>query len=139
MRRGVRPLALALFGVGVGVWVGAGLGPAAAPWAVGACLVAIALSFFGAETDPVADPRNPAAERPPAFRELGPAVERILRLAEEQAGAVVDEARREAERIVAAARSDAVGGSSRDEVAGPGTRFETLTDNQWRTGEGGHS
>ncbi|MEU4679969.1 hypothetical protein [Micromonospora sp. NPDC023737] len=139
MRRGVMLLALSSFGVGVGVWVGAGVGPAAIPWAVGACLVGIALSFFGAETNPVADPQNPSAERPATFAALGPAVERILRLAEEQAEAVVDEARREAERIVAAARSDAIGGTSRDEVAGPGTRFETQPDNQRRTGEGGHS
>lgn len=139
MRRGVRLLALSLFGVGVGVWVGANLGPAAIPWAVGACLVGIALSFFGAEKDSVADPRNPSAERPPTFAELGPAVERILRLAEEQAEAVVDEARREAERIVAAARSDAAGGTRRDEAARPGIRFETPTDNQRRTGEGRHS
>jgi hypothetical protein len=115
-----RALALPLVGLGIGMGIGAGFGSIAVWWAVVVALVGIALSFVGSrEPSLTAESQGPPASRQPRLADLGSSVEQILRLAEEQADDHRQEPKREAERILAAARleADAIVDAARTESA----------------------
>ncbi|WP_328653524.1 hypothetical protein OG598_06565 [Micromonospora sp. NBC_00330] len=121
--------AAALFGLGVGLVVGPALGPVAIWLGVAVAALGIGLSLIGtAESDLVRDGMvdrdEPAGDRSaagtagvaerqrrnanrPTFAHLGPQVERILKLAEEQADDHLNAARLDAEKTVNAARQEA--------------------------------
>ncbi|MGW3892365.1 hypothetical protein ACWD69_27100 [Micromonospora chokoriensis] len=117
-----------LVGLGVGAAAGPSLGPAAAWSGVAIAALGVALLLVGTRgpdlvRDGVIDDEEEgevpdggaatAVERRPrnrqrsTFAHLGPHVEQILRLAEEQASTIVEDARLESERLVAAARREA--------------------------------
>ncbi|MEU7650668.1 hypothetical protein AB0C42_18145 [Micromonospora taraxaci] len=117
-----------LVGLGVGAAAGPSLGPAAAWSGIAIAALGVALFLLGTrESDLVGDggiddeeeaempddgaatavERRPRIRQRSTFAHLGPHVEQILRLAEEQASTIVKDARRESERLVAAARREA--------------------------------
>ncbi|MBM0203130.1 hypothetical protein JNW90_08485 [Micromonospora sp. STR1s_5] len=131
MRKPAKTAAV-LFGLGVGVAVGSSLGPDAVWPGVAVAALGIGLSLIGTtESDLVEDglanrdePTGVAgdgtatgtagvAERQrrranrSTFAHLGPQVEKILKLAEEQADDVLNAAQLDAEKTVSAARREA--------------------------------
>ncbi|WP_327041032.1 hypothetical protein OG400_27135 [Micromonospora ureilytica] len=131
MRKPVKTAAV-LFGLGVGVAVGPSLGAGAVWPGVAVAALGIALSLIGTTEsdlvgDGLADRDEPAgaagdatakgsvgaAERKrrnanrPTFANLGPRVEQILKLAEEQADDHLNAAKLDADKIVSAARQEA--------------------------------
>lgn len=149
MRKPAKTAAV-LVGLGVGAMVGSFLGPAAVWVGAAVAALGVGLSLVGTSaSDLVGDgpadrragagadagdgdgdgdgtnPESPASGRrrkpePVTFAHLGPRVEELLRIAEEQAEDVRAEARREAERIEAAARQEAetILDRAREEAAG---------------------
>ncbi len=107
MRRRLRYLSLVTIGLGIGAVAGGSIGTGAR-WAGGALIfVAAVLAVLGS-ADPTPAPDNLAREGKRAtLSGLGTQVERILRLAEEQASAHRAQAQRQADEIVAAARAEA--------------------------------
>lgn len=99
-------IAAVLVGLGVGAMVGPFLGPAALWSGVAVAALGVVLTLIGTTTGTAVTARRQEPERI-TFAHLGPRVEEILRIAEEQAEDVRAEARREAERIEAAARQEA--------------------------------
>ena len=122
--------AAALFGLGVGLVVGPALGPVAVWLGVAVAALGIGLSLIGTAESDLVEGRHwsTATSRPatdtaagtagvvndsggtpnrPTFAHLGPQVERILKLAEEQADDHLNAARLDAEKTVNAARQEA--------------------------------
>lgn len=137
MRKPAKTAAL-LFGLGVGAAVGPSLGAAAALWSgVAVAALGIGLALLGdSEPDLMADGMvgrdgNSASadtsydewrqrhERP-TLSGLGTRVEQILKLAENQANDHRNEAKRESEQLVAAARQEAetIVSRAHDQAAG---------------------
>ncbi|MEV1155822.1 hypothetical protein AB0J27_10495 [Micromonospora chokoriensis] len=126
MRKPAKTAAL-LVGLGVGAAAGPSLGPAAAWSGIAIGALGVALFLVGTrEPDLVGDvgiddekaempddgaatavERRPRNRQRSTFAHLGPHMEQILRLAEEQASTIVEDARLESERLVAAARREA--------------------------------
>jgi hypothetical protein len=119
MRKPVKTAAV-LVGLGVGVAVGPSLGPAGVWSGVAIATLGVALSLVGTTEsedagvagDGTTTGAAVVAERRqdrqgPTFSDLGPYVEQLLSLAEEQADQHRAEARLEAEEIVTAARREA--------------------------------
>lgn len=118
MRKPAKTAAL-LVGLGAGAAVGPSLGPVAVWSGVTIAALGVALFLVGTRRPDLVrdgdidDGAATAVERRPRIRQrstfahLGPHVEQILRLAEEQASTIVDDARLESERLVAAARREA--------------------------------
>jgi len=108
MRKPAKTAAV-LVGLGVGALVGPSLGPAAVWFGVAMAALGVVLSLVGrTEPDLVGDSLVDRDDNQrPTLSGLSTRVEQILRLAEEQADDHRTEARREAERIVAAARREA--------------------------------
>jgi hypothetical protein len=95
-------LPMLLIGLGAGAVVGVFFGLGVVWWILGIGAVGVVLSFAGPRrTKTVPAPRGQDTA------DLGTNVERILRLAEEQAHQRRDDARREAERILAEAKTEA--------------------------------
>ncbi|MFK4245934.1 hypothetical protein ACI2KV_23925 [Micromonospora chokoriensis] len=139
MRKPAKTAAL-LVGLGVGAAAGPSLGPAAAWSGIAIGALGVALFLVGTrESDLVGDvgiddeeaevpydgaatavERRPRIRQRSTFAHLGPHVEQILRLAEEQASTIVEDARLESERLVAAARreADAHPNLAREQTAG---------------------
>lgn len=136
MRKPAKTAAL-LFGLGVGAAVGPSLGTAALWSGVAVAALGVGLAMVGeSEADLVADGTagrdgsgtstdtsyeewRQRHERP-TLSGLGTQVERILKLAEEQANDHRAEARRESEELVTAARQEAetILSRARDQAAG---------------------
>ncbi|MGW3786493.1 hypothetical protein ACWD5Z_18065 [Micromonospora chokoriensis] len=138
MRKPAKTAAL-LVGLGVGAAAGPPLGPAAAWSGIAIGALGVALFLVGTrEPDLVGDvgiddeeeaempddgaatavERRPRNRQRSTFAHLGPHVEQILRLAEEQASTIVETARLESERLVAAARREADAHLAREQTAG---------------------
>ncbi|MGW5578582.1 hypothetical protein [Micromonospora chokoriensis] len=116
-----------LVGLGVGAAAGPSLGPAALWSGVAIAALGVALFLLGTREPGIvrdggiddeeaeapddgtatAVGRRPRIRQRSTFAHLGPHVEQILRLAEEQANTIVEDARLESERLVAAARREA--------------------------------
>jgi len=123
MRHRLRYLALLAIGLGIGTAAGGSIGTGAVWVGGGLIFVAAVLAAIGsADTTPTVGvpPDNLAREgRRATLSGLGTQVERILRLAEEQAAAHRAQAQREADEIVAAARAEAQAVLDRARAAGP--------------------
>jgi gas vesicle protein len=136
MRKPAKTAAL-LFGLGVGAAVGPSLGTAALWPAVAVAALGVGLAMVGeSEPDLIADRTvdsdGNSASADTSFEEwrqrherptlsgLGTQVERILKLAEEQANDHRADAKRESEDLVAAARQEAetILSRARDQAAG---------------------
>ncbi|MDG4832768.1 hypothetical protein O7627_26190 [Solwaraspora sp. WMMD1047] len=97
-----------LFGLGCGVAVAGASGISLLWPAVVAIVVGLGLLMVGSSDGPeTIDGTGPTPEQRLSFKDLGPAVEQILTLSEEQASAIVASAQHESERILAAARAEA--------------------------------
>ncbi|WP_238016163.1 hypothetical protein KZZ52_08075 [Dactylosporangium sp. AC04546] len=94
----MRRWSILMLGLGAGVFAGALLASPAAMW-TGAGLVVAALLWYAASTDRPALAPAPASAVAEELSDLGSEVDRILTVAEHQAGEIVADARTRASRI----------------------------------------
>lgn len=117
MRGRLRSWSVPLIGLGSGAALGAYAGPAVSWWAAGAVLAGLVLYLAVPGVQPAG--AKPAGAKPsgaedeqPTLAGLGTRVEQILQLAEDQADETVRVAHEQARAIVEGARAEAAGRTS---------------------------